>query len=131
MLKYSKITVLYTTLLFLGNILSSTSTMLQPQRTPITQPQQPLNTEKNVKPEGVMNQGSRYNGEYVKVAAHGLGDPVKDYDQPREHENVNYRKFFIRPKSKPQSRFDMIVKGNFYNYILIEYQKKTLNPRAS
>ena len=90
--------------------------MLQPQRTPITQPQQPLNTEKNVKPEGVMNQGSRYNGEYVKVAAHGLGDPVKDYDQPREHENVNYRKFFIRPKSKPQSRFDMIIKGNFSNY---------------
>ena len=43
-----------------------------------------------------------------------LGDPVKDYDQPREHENVNYRKFYIRPKSKPQSRFDMIVKGNFF-----------------
>ena len=106
-------------MLFLGNILSSTSTMLQPQRTPITQPQQPLNTEKNVKPEGVMNQGSRYNGEYVKVAAHGLGDPVKDYDQPREHENVNYRKFFIRPKTKPQSRFDMIVKGNFSDYLYI------------
>ena len=59
-----------------------------------------------------------------------LGDPVKDYDQPREHENVNYRKFYIRPKSKPQSRFDMIVKGNFYNYILIEYQKKNVKPEG-
>ena len=66
------------------------------------------NTENAAKPEVSQRQ---YNGEPVQCAA--FGNPAKDFEQPGEHENVNFRHFFIRPKDKPQNCFNIIVKGMF------------------
>ena len=73
----------------LGNIMSSTTSMLQPHQ-PISQPQQPLKIKSEIdKP--IMNQRG-YNGGYVKVAGRGLGDPVKG-------STISKPLFILAPKS--------------------------------